>query len=935
MTNKKRLLVLANVLWLVAGCGQSGNQSTQASVAAQAACGGVQKPAIDPSNIDISGSVAAQPGDPAQYRLSEDLSCNVGQDVAWRTVAGSQGKGAGSAYVTSFKKPGEYVVAAKITDPNSSTPFEISAKTIVSLDLAINGPQYGMAELEHHFELAIPAGINLAAAQWNFGDGTNPVNGGTAQDHTYMSAGTFTVSVNVMATNGDTAVVTHKITVLPPTDGLECVRELSTSGPTQANINTPVTMSVYIPACVAFRVGSVRWTFGDNTATAANQTVTHTYTVAGTYTVVVDLFNRENSTTPILTLTRQITVLPVVGEPEPEDPGPVDPLTCTTVGQTRSSNGDIYSEELACGIKGTKTMSYRDAIVQTCSMVGEVKRWVETSRTKELLSEGPCKGQACLLPPEAMTGVDNAAMSGIILIDGKYYLTSGGVKTFYSSQTPNGSCSSVATTRTCDNGVLGGSTSNVYLMCHNGCEGLGPHGTVKTGVIVGETSVPKVCAFNETGITDIFNTLADKTCTDGEVSTSNSRTGTIKTPGVCPVYSWAATEQWSACSADCGGKQSRVYECRDSAGVAVPSVRCGENSPVEERLCDGNPEAVKRSEVSTATEDASSSVSCPANQIGTISKTRTVTTTKVYACIDHTVGLESTSVVPGAWVEEKYCKELVAHRCSQDSLSNTEANGRFNWLLKCAPTVPAIAQFLEAFEGYEKMTIYKQENLILNGRIVYPTFMNANGKPWIAPKTASASCTIPEGAYIATVCLASCATPEQLILAQAGNGGTGHLKYSSFIDAWNNNFKFVGTLASNSSMSSKTVQKTLVDQWVTELIDGNHEILEFNTKSGGNLRLTPNHPILTAAGTMKLAGDWKVGESLVKLGGVHDEVVSIRKFNYYGKVYNLFVKSSDLKHNIVVTNGYLNGTAFFQNEGAVSMNKVLLRKALTRGVFAK
>lgn len=934
MTKNKLLLVLTGVIWMTTGCGQTSNQSSQAKVATLSACAGQQKPAVDPSNIGILGAANAKPGDPAQYTLSEDLSCNAGQDVAWRTVAGSQGKGSGSAYVASFKKPGEYVVAAKITDPNSSTPYEVSAKTIVSADLAINGPQYGMAELEHSFQLAIPAGITLAAAQWNFGDGSNPTNGTSAQDHTYMTAGQYTVTVNVLATNGDNAVLTHNINVLPSTDGLECVRELSTSGPTQANINTPVTMSVFIPACVAFRVGSVRWTFGDNTATAANQTVTHTYATAGQYTVTVDLFNRENSTTPILTLTRQITVLSVVGEPEPEVPGPVDPMLCSTVGQTREANSDIFSEEVACGVRGTKTMSYRNRIIQTCQMTGEVRRWVETSRVKELLSEGECKNQACLLPPEALTGVDNVAL-GILLIEGKYYLGHGGVKTFYSSQTPAGACSEVAQTRTCNNGVLSGSTTNVYLMCNNGCPGVGPHGSTQVGVIVGETSVPKMCAFNEAGIMDIFTTLADKTCTSGEVSTSNTRTGTIKTPGVCPTYSWVGTENYSACSADCGGKQSRTFECRDNKGEVVPPVRCGENRPFEERLCDGNPAAVRRSEVSTATEDASSSAMCPSNQIGTISKTRLVTTTKVYACINHAVGLESTTAVPGEWVEERYCKDLVAHRCSQDSLDNNAANGRYKWLLKCRASVPAIDQFLKGFEAYEKMTTFKMENLVLKGRIVYPTFMTPNGKPWIAPKNENDSCSVPDGVYVATVCLASCSTPEQLILAQGENGGKGKLKYSSFLEAWNDNFKFVATLGSNSSMSSKQVQKTLVDQWVTELVDGNHEIYEFNMKSGGNLRLTPNHPILTSEGTMKLAGDWKVGDSMVKLGGERDQVVSIRKFNHFGKVYNVFVKSNALHKNIVVTNGYLNGTAFFQNDGAGHLNRRLFRGALVKGVLDK
>lgn len=926
MTNS-RILVWTAMLLLTIGCTKSGNQAQ--SLASIASCGGVQKAAVDPSGLNIEGGASAKPGDPVQYTLSEDLSCVTNQEVTWKTVAGGTGQSSSSAFVATFKKTGEYVVTASVTDPSSSQPYQISTKTIVSADLAINGPQYGMAEQEHHFELAIPADVSLVAAQWNFGDGSTAVNGLGAQDHTYMLAGLYTVTVTVMASNGDSAVLTHVIQVLPATDGLECVRELSTSGPTQASVNQSITMSVYMPLCVSFRIGSVKWNFGDGT-TSSNQTASHAYTAAGTYNVSVDLFSRTNTTTPMFTLTRTVTV--TGGSSTPEDPTPENPSACSTVGQSRESTGDIYAEEVACGINGKKTMSYRDRITEVCQVVNDVKLWKETARVKELQSEGQCQSQACELPAEAMTGVDNVAM-GILLINGKYYLSHGASKSFYSTQRPDGACSSVAQSRTCNNGVLSGSTSNVYLMCYNGCAGIGPHGTVVTGVVVGEASVPKVCAYGETGITDIFNMVADKTCENGEVIVSDQRQGGIKTAGVCPTYSWVGSDSYGACSADCGGTQSRLFECRDNTGNLAASERCTSAQPAESRVCDGNPEAVRRNDISTASEDASSSAVCPANQIGMISKTRTITTTKVYACLNHEVALESTSSVASDWVEERYCKDLVAHRCSQDSLSNEEANGRYKWLLKCRDQVPAIDEFLTAFEGYEKMTIYKTENLILNGRIVYPTFLYKSGKPWLAPKSDKGSCSVPDGVYIATVCLASCATPEQMILSQ--EVANGKLKYATFLEAMQNDFKFVASLASNSSMSSKRVQKTAVDQWVTELIDGNHDILEFTMKSGGSLQLTPNHPLVAADGSMKLAGDFKVGDSVVKLGGERDPIVGIRPFVHYGKVYNVFVKSNEIHKNIVVTNGYLNGTAFFQNEGAQNLNRVLLRGALIKGVLEK
>lgn len=927
-----RMLAVINAAIAMVACSQSNTGTQSNALSSLSSCSGSQKPAINPEGLEINGASSAQKGAPARYALSQDLSCNQGQTVTWKAVAaGANLTTTGSSYVANFQKSGEYVVSASITDPASSSPYIVSTKTIVSSDLLINAPDISMAEINTHLSLAVPAGMTLASAVWNFGDASGTVSSLAEQDHTFWAAGDYTVSVNVVDANGDTATLTHNIHVLPPTDGLECVTQLATSGPTTAAAGNPVTVSVFIPQCVAFRLGAVAWNFGDNTALNSNQTATHTYAAAGNYTVTLTLLNKQGET--FLTLTRTMVITAVGTDPDvPQDP-PVDPGTCSTVGMTQIIDGDIMSEEVACGVQGTKTVSYRNHTTQTCQLVNEVKKWVNTSTSKEVLSEGPCKGQACELPAQAMTGVDQIAM-GIVIIGGKYYLPDGTSKTFYSSQTPNGACSEVATTRSCNNGVLGGSTSNVFLLCHNGCAGVGPHGTTVSGVVVGEVSVPKTCQYGETGVNDIYNQIADKMCQDGVVKTTEVRQGTIKTAGMCPTYSWSGTENFGACSADCGGNQTRMFECRDSNGAAAPAARCTGMAPVETRICDGNPDAVNRSESSTATEDASSSTTCPANQIGSIQKTREVVTTKTYACINHAVALASTSVVPGPWVEESYCKELVPHRCSQDSLSNEQANGRFLWLEKCRASVPMIDDFLTAFAKFEKATIYKQDNLILNGRIVYPTFMDASKKPekaWIAPTTKSASCVVPPKVYVATVCLASCFTPEQQIMGQ--KEATGSLNYAKIYDAWDQQFKFAATLGSNSTMRSKEVKKTPVDQWVTELIDTNHDILVFTMKSGRQLRLTPNHPVLNDQGAMQSADQFKKGDNLVALGGQFDPIVNIEKIVYFGKVYNVFVKSAAIQNNVIITNGYLNGTAFFQNEGAMYLNRKLLRDQLIKGAL--
>jgi hypothetical protein len=161
------------------------------------------------------------------------------------------------------------------------------------------------------------------------------------------------------------------------------------------------------------------------------------------------------------------------------------------------------------------------------------------------------------------------------------------------------------------------------------------------------------------------------------------------------------------------------------------------------------------------------------------------------------------------------------------------------------------------------------------------------------------------------------------------------LRYTPFVEALQQNLQYVATLQSQSSMSANTVVKTKVDTWVTELMDTEHDIIKFTMASGRTLKLTPNHPLLSDDGSMNLAADFEVGDNLVALGGITDRITSIEQQKHFGKVYNLFVKTNDVHKNIVITNGYLNGTAFFQNEGAKNLNRNLFRKKLIRGAFTK
>lgn len=809
---------------------------------------------------------------------------------------------------------------------------------------SILGPQAAMIGSQLSYDLAIPSNVEAASATWNMGDGKPAVSSLGPLSYKYDIPGTYVISVVLNVTGGAQIPLTRQVTVIDLMDGFECVSGLGIIEPSQVTAGQSAPLSVNVPSCVNTTVTNIVWTFGDG-KTATGRSVNQVYSQPGTYTVTAQVFTRFSPNTPWVTLTETVTVVPpapqptatpggddTLPQPTPQptaqptpqatpvpqptaQPTPV-PHQCAALGQQRETRGATSNQTVACGTNGTKTQTMQIRILEQCQDFEGVRRWNEISRTNEVVSETPCASQSCRLPDGSL-------------------IPHGSSRTLYSSQSPAGACSTVAQTRTCDNGVLGGSMSYQFLTCVDGCSSFGANGTVKMGVAIGEVSVPITCRHGEEGYFDIYNQVVDQTCAAGQVVNGPARQGTIKTPGSCPTYSWSPTESWTTCTADCGGKQTRISECRDGLGRAAPADRCGAQPAPQERLCDGNAAAVARVERVVTSQESGSTTTCPANQIGTVVSKRDVTNVKTYACIDHSVKVASETVEYGAWITETYCRDYVPHRCSQDSLSIKDAKGRHDWMVKCESQLPAVKNFLDQLEkvdGYRE----SKKGMELNRRPVYATFMDRKGnkeKPWIAPKNVSSKCEMPSTAYVAAVCVASCATPEQEILVQAHSNLK--MKYVTFLEALTQNYKYVATLTSNSSMSSKQITKTHVDQWVTEMMDNEHEIIEFKLKSGGLLRLTPNHPIVTEFGTMKLAQDFKPGESLVKLGGVLDPIVSVTKVQYYGKVYNVFVKSNSIHHNVVLTNGYLNGTAFWQNEGADKLNRVMFRDDMLRGAFPR
>jgi len=455
-------------------------------------------------------------------------------------------------------------------------------------------------------------------------------------------------------------------------------------------------------------------------------------------------------------------------------------------------------------------------------------------------------------------------------------------------------------------------------------------GQLKTGLPNGEQLENLICSHQEEGYFKKHQVLKDVKCNNGALEITQVYQSALIDEKLCPKYSWIPLKDWTTCSADCGGEQTRKYECIDQYQNTSQSSRCTEVLVPEQRVCDKNSEAAAYEIKTESQEQVPSSKRCSGNQIGTIIQTRTATKIEKYACVAHQISKVDEVVNFSGWVTESLCRDYVASRCSHDSISIEQARNRYQWMLKCQSVLPEVKRFLDQHTEFGIRD--RQGRSFDTKRPLYASFMKIrNGKEvvWRAPVVAGSECSMPNSAFVAAVCVSSCATPDQHVMVKEHPSSLP--TFMRFDEVHSKKLALVMTLRSPVFKANGNLTHSKVDQWVTEVVDTEHDIKVIVLKSGGQLKLTPNHPMVMPDGSLKLVQDLRVGESLVKSNSSLDPVISIQDIKFYGKVYNVFTQSASPQHNIVFINGYMSGSAMFQNEAANLINRRIFRSKLTQG----
>ncbi len=145
-------------------------------------------------------------------------------------------------------------------------------------------------------------GRTISSYAWNFGDG-GAAGTGVNPSRTFSNTGTFSVVLTVTDDIGQSATVAKTVTVTAtPSDPPTASFVFSPGSP---QVNQAVLFDATQSTVAAGHTLSYAWNFGDS-LTGTGVTPSHTYTAAGTYSVVLKV--TDTTTLQTATTTRTVTV---------------------------------------------------------------------------------------------------------------------------------------------------------------------------------------------------------------------------------------------------------------------------------------------------------------------------------------------------------------------------------------------------------------------------------------------------------------------------------------------------------------------------------------------------------------------------------------------------------------------------------------------------
>ncbi|HEX8115242.1 MAG TPA: Hint domain-containing protein [Kofleriaceae bacterium] len=301
-------------------------------------------------------------------------------------------------------------------------------------------------------------------------------------------------------------------------------------------------------------------------------------------------------------------------------------------------------------------------------------------------------------------------------------------------------------------------------------------------------------------------------------------------------------------------------------------------------------------------------------------------------------------------------QEYIEHDTTRAFSGNADAyTVNYQFARNLYPISPFYNATLEASgptSGYWKWQAFARVNNVPvaqspRPRPLYPTFgpLNDTVTPWFPhPSLLSSPSSWPSigcelytdgtgktravGAFwVVSYCESSCYTPDQSLRFSDGD--------VNIVEALQARRNDLVTLSPDATLDAITTQVDKVFSYTVEIRDTTNPIVKVATASGGSLSVTTEHPVLTSKGRLVKAETLTVHDELLLADGTPDPITHVERSTHFGKVYNIKPLSPEPVSNILIAQGFLVGSARFQNDDVGYMNRILLFRAVPHGVIPK
>ncbi|MBF0099538.1 MAG: PKD domain-containing protein [Desulfobacterales bacterium] len=206
----------------------------------------------------------------------------------------------GNTATHSYSQSGTYTVTLTVTDDKGATATNsisiqiqqpVNSPPSATISTPTNNATFILNQSVSFQGSGTDSDGTIASYHWNFGDSGTA--SGNMTTHSYTQSGSYTVTLTVTDDKGATATNSISIQIQQPVNS-----------PPSATISTPTNNATFIlNQSVSFQgsgtdsdgtIASYHWNFGDGTSNSGN-TITHTYTQAGTYSVRLTVTDDKGS----------------------------------------------------------------------------------------------------------------------------------------------------------------------------------------------------------------------------------------------------------------------------------------------------------------------------------------------------------------------------------------------------------------------------------------------------------------------------------------------------------------------------------------------------------------------------------------------------------------------------------------------------------------